>query len=624
MFTLPKMRKVFKDEALQASFEEHGYVVVPYYNEAEIAELKQLYQELHPVDEQGFFPSTFSKDKHYRQTADSEIRRIGGRSMEKFLTDHQVVCGSFIVKSPGPESVMQVHQDMTLVDESEFTGINIWCPLIDLTETNGVLYVLKGSHRLVPTYRGSTIPGVYDDVQEEIIDFMEPLFLKAGEAVIFDQSIIHYSPPNLSEEVRIVTNTYFTHLEARFQTAYCDPKNHPGQVELFAQDDNFMTNFEQFGENIYDRPKIGRSLGWVDYDFPKLTLADLERTYGKLQKREKPVERKVPAIFKDPEQQALFDRQGYITLPFLSKEQIEQLDQYFDETHRQLPASGFVSDSYSGDFELKKKASDKIVAVFQQSYDRFFQNYTPFGGSYLYKIPSEDSDLVLHQDWTIVDEEQHIALNVWVPLCDIHADNGPLMVLPGSHYPSFPVLRAPTLPFFFTGNEELVMKHLIPLYVKAGEAVVLNQSLIHYSPPNRSGHIRKAITAGVKTQGAPMIFHYYDQEKGAPELEAFAQEDDFLIRFENFFEDIFQRPKIGTSLGTKAYCLPQPEPAVLEKTVLRMLVKAGHATEIVGPELDELPQESQKQAATDGRSFWETYTLGNILREIKHRLFYNS
>ena len=60
---------------------------------------------------------------------------------------------------------------------------------------------------------------------------------------------------------------------------------------------------------------------------------------------------------------------------------------------------------------------------------------------------------------------------------------------------------------------------------------MLNQSLIHYSPPNRSGHIRKAITAGVKTKGAPMIFHYYDQEKRAPEVEAFAQEDEELIRY---------------------------------------------------------------------------------------------
>jgi len=56
---------------------------------------------------------------------------------------------------------MCVHQDMTLVDESKFSGINIWVPLVDLTEKNGVLQVLPGSHRIFPRYRGSTIPGIY-------------------------------------------------------------------------------------------------------------------------------------------------------------------------------------------------------------------------------------------------------------------------------------------------------------------------------------------------------------------------------------------------------------------------------------------------------------------------------
>ncbi len=615
MFEFPSMRRVFRDDKRQAEFEENGFVVIPYYNEEEMAELRQLYTDLHPDDEQGFFPSTFSQDKNYRQTADQEIRRLGERSIRDYLTDYQVMCGSFIVKSPGPESIMQVHQDMTLVDESEFTGINIWCPLVDLTEENGVLYVLKGSHRLIPTYRGSTIPGVYDDVQEEIIDFMEPLYLKAGEAVIFDQSIIHYSPPNVSDDIRIVTNTYFTHQEARFRTAYFDKDNHQGVVEIFEQDNRFMTDFEQFGQNIYNRPKIGKSLGLFPYEFPKLSLADLETKYGPHQPRVKG-KSGPPPIFRDPEIQQQFDRQGFVTLPFLSAEQVAELDRYFDETHPVLPESGFVSDSYSGDFELKKKASDKIVEVFSSSYQRFFQNYTPFGGSFLYKIPSADSDLVLHQDWTIVDESKHIALNVWVPLCDIHAENGPLMVLPGSHYPSFPVMRAPTLPFFFTGNEEVVMKELVPLHVKAGEAVVLNQSLIHYSPPNRSGRIRKAITAGVKTKDAPMIFAYQDMEGDRTSIELFAADDDFLIRFDNFFENVFQRPKMKQSLGMRAYAVPQLERSHLERLVRDMLLGAGFSLQnepvVLATEISDAP------------SFWEVYTIPNILREIRFRLFGSS
>lgn len=275
------MKKVFKDPALQAAFEKDGYVIIPhFYTPEEMAELEKLYRTLHPKDEKGFYPSTFSKDHHYRSTADSEIKRLCKRSMDKYLENIKVICGSYIVKSPGPDSEMGIHQDMTLVDETVFNGINIWCPLIDLNDKNGALYALKGSHKIMPTLRGSTIPGIYDDTQKVIHQYMKPLYLKAGEAIIFDQSIIHYSPPNLSDNVRIVTNTFFTHQDAKFVIAYWDKEAAQPQVELFAQPDDFMTNYDQFGHEIFARPKMGKSLGMIDYHFPKLTEDQLHELYG--------------------------------------------------------------------------------------------------------------------------------------------------------------------------------------------------------------------------------------------------------------------------------------------------------------------------------------------------------
>ena len=189
------------------------------------------------------------------------------------------MCGCFIVKTPVPESAMCVHQDMTLVDESKFTGINIWVPLIDLTDENGTLEVLPKSHRLFPTYRGASIPGIYYDCNEEVKKYLIKLYPKAGEAVFFDQSIIHFSEANRSDKIRIVTNTYFTHKEATFCTCYWH-KDYGSKVEVFEQDETFMTDFEQFGENIHDRPKIGKSLGLKEYDFPKLNADILAEKYA--------------------------------------------------------------------------------------------------------------------------------------------------------------------------------------------------------------------------------------------------------------------------------------------------------------------------------------------------------
>ncbi|MFT4544639.1 MAG: ectoine hydroxylase-related dioxygenase (phytanoyl-CoA dioxygenase family) [Bacteroidia bacterium] len=616
MFSFPEhMKRVFKDPEMQRQFEEQGYVIVQFYTPEEIASLNKLYDDLHPQDEKGFYPSTFSQDKNYRQKADEEIRRIGNRPMDSILENQRVVCGSFIVKYPGPESEMCVHQDMTLVDETEFTGINIWCPLVDLTETNGAIYALPKSHRLLPTYRGASVPNIYQDVSEEVIDFMTPLYLKAGEAVIFDQSIIHYSAPNISADKRVVTNTYFTQKEARFRTAYYNAEEDEKRVELFDQPDTFMTDFDQFGENIYDRPKIGTSLGKFDYHFKRLSVADLEKVYGKPTKKASAktavdTSRKVPAIFKDSELQKQFDENGYVKVPFINQEQIAELDKLFDEMHPELPDEGFISGSYSSDLVYKQTASNHFKRIFHESYERLFQNYTAFGGSFLFKVPSENSDLVLHQDWTIVDEEKSVAINCWVPLCDTDMNNGTLMVLPRSHYPNYPVHRAPTLDFWFNGNDDLVREKLVPMNAKAGEVVILNQSLIHYSPPNLSGKVRKAITSGIKTKSAPMQFFYSDKEAQNPELDLYSMDENFLIMFDDFGKDIFLPPKHGHKIGSVNYQLPQPS----REEVQQLLAKfAGEEMKKPEPVLVEQPN-------TDARTFWETYTPGNVVREVISRI----
>ena len=302
MFTFPvTMLPVFRHAAVQTTFEKNGNVILLFYNEAEMEALRRLYHELHPQNEHGFFPSTFSGDKEYRNIADREIRRLCARAMDHYLQDIKVVCGAFIAKNPGPESGMCVHQDMSLVDESRFTGINIWVPLTDLSIKNGTLFVLPGSHRLFPTYRGSSIPEFFEAVNNDLIDYLVPVEIKAGEAVFFDQSIIHYSPPNYSDAVRIVTNTYFTHRDAVFMTYYHDKENHGPHVEAFRQSDTFMTDFEQFGSNIHDRPRVGESLGLLPYDFPKIDRAFVEARFTKTGARAR-IEAAVPRPEPDPAQ----------------------------------------------------------------------------------------------------------------------------------------------------------------------------------------------------------------------------------------------------------------------------------------------------------------------------------
>lgn len=280
MLDFSHKRSIFKDGEHVRYFNEEGYVIVPFLTEEQISALKNLYREFYPDGVKGFFTTTFANNVDHREKVNASIRELCRARIEELFVDYKILFSSFIVKAPGPDSELIVHQDMTLVDESIFNGINIWCPLVDLTTENGAIQLLPKSHRLFNTYRGSSIPDIYDDVVPQVKQLMKSLYLKAGEAVIFDQSIIHYSPPNMSSEERPVINTFVAHREAKIKICYWDKENGKDQIEIFEEEDNFLEQFEQFGHNIFKRPEIGKSLGLFPYDFPKLTVARLEQEYG--------------------------------------------------------------------------------------------------------------------------------------------------------------------------------------------------------------------------------------------------------------------------------------------------------------------------------------------------------
>ena len=289
MINFDNKARIFSNPELQNMFNTEGYVILDFLNMDEVKYLKQLFDDLHPQGVTGFYTSTFAKDTDYRKKVDDEIQLTMRGGLEHFFTDYKIYCGSYIAKAPGEKSELILHQDMTLVDETKYTGTNIWIPLVDLDSKNGAIEVLPRSHRLFRTYRGSSLPDIYDGMVNEVKSLMQPCYLKAGQAIVFDQSIIHYSPPNLSQEVRPVVNTFVTHKEATIKICYWD-KQRQGEIEMFDQEEDFMVNFQNFGNDIFNRPSIGKSLGYVPYDFPKIDTELLIKEYNYVPKQ--PVEEK--------------------------------------------------------------------------------------------------------------------------------------------------------------------------------------------------------------------------------------------------------------------------------------------------------------------------------------------
>lgn len=254
----------------------------------------------------------------------------------------------------------------------------------------------------------------------------------------------------------------------------------------------------------------------------------------------------IPPIFKDIELQEKFDEQGFVKVQLINENDLKKLDDLFYKFHKNIQENTFGASSFIHSKKEKYEIRNTLYPFFLTYFEKLFTEYTYFGSSYLYKTKGKNSDLAPHQDWTIVDEKKYVAINIWTPLIDTNEQNGTLYVLPGSQAQKNFTLRAPTIPFHFQNNIRKVLKESIPTNAKAGEAVILNQSLIHYSSPNMVDDIRIAITSGIKSKDAPMIFHYQNEKK---QIEKYEMPNDFLLDFDDFSRDIYERPKNGKYLG---------------------------------------------------------------------------
>jgi len=151
-----------------------------------------------------------------------------------------------MVKESGENSIMKIHQDWSYVEEAHYQSFAIWFPLSDLTQKNGALSMIPKSHLYGNHDRG---PGVhcpfYENEEYLIQNFGKCLYLKKGQPVVWEHHLLHYSPPNLSEETRIAV------------TAIIVPKDIPVYHYFKNEEENLLEQFE-IETDFYFNYKIGK------------------------------------------------------------------------------------------------------------------------------------------------------------------------------------------------------------------------------------------------------------------------------------------------------------------------------------------------------------------------------
>ncbi|MCO5281055.1 MAG: phytanoyl-CoA dioxygenase family protein [Chitinophagales bacterium] len=203
--------------------------------------------------------------------------------------------------------------------------------------------------------------------------------------------------------------------------------------------------------------------------------------------------------------------EGYAIVSFLNSSEVETLRKVFFEHHPQLP-EGMYASSHALDFALRKKMNDVIAQHCARAIEATFVNATALGATFMVKSKGANGSLKPHQDWSIVDETKFNSYNIWLPLVDVNETNGTLLVLPKNHT-FIKAIRGLNIPSCYDNVIDEVWKLLIPLNVKAGDAVVYDHRLLHASGLNQTDQTRLTIVYGVVSKNAEMRYHFGNNGK---------------------------------------------------------------------------------------------------------------
>jgi ectoine hydroxylase-related dioxygenase (phytanoyl-CoA dioxygenase family) len=211
-------------------------------------------------------------------------------------------------------------------------------------------------------------------------------------------------------------------------------------------------------------------------------------------------------IFAAETHNAALQKQGYAVVPFLNAEEVKALTNFFYANHAQLP-DGMYASSHAPDFSFRQKMNEEIKRVCKRAVDVTFQNATPLGATFMVKSKGENGSLHPHQDWNIVDETEYNSYNIWLPLVDVNEKNGTLLILPNSHT-IYKNIRGLNIPSSFEKVEKEIWQYLIPISMRAGEALVYDHRLLHASGVNKTDTPRLVIVYGVIPSAATMRYYY--------------------------------------------------------------------------------------------------------------------
>jgi len=195
-----------RDPNLQAEFASIGYTIVDLIAPEQAAELYALAREIHdeaPADK--VWESDFySPDLDVKRRVAEALSATVQPAIDEHLIDYDTIISNFVVNWPGDGGGLELHQHSSITDETRFRAAVVWLALHETSLENGTLNVVPKSHRVLGQHKAERTPEWFEGLHEHLLDHhLETVVLKPGQALVFDNAVLHNSFSNITDEPRM-------------------------------------------------------------------------------------------------------------------------------------------------------------------------------------------------------------------------------------------------------------------------------------------------------------------------------------------------------------------------------------------------------------------------------------
>lgn len=258
------------NQSLASEISANGYAVINFLNKEQIDALTQVYQSGLKMNEAGFFFTMFSRNIDYRREVFQKSISILESSLRRFFKNYKIGNSGFVVRGPNDKGEFFVHQDPSFVDEHKYSPLHIWCPLVDIDMDFAPVCLIPKSHLLSSPYRSITVPAPFEEIRNEVRKYVQPILVKAGQALLLDPRLIHNSLPNKKNQSRPVLLVQMFPEGAPFVT----PVLNNDRLEMYSLPETYFLENTNFIDDVLEKPAIGALEESIPFEKYTLTIDD--------------------------------------------------------------------------------------------------------------------------------------------------------------------------------------------------------------------------------------------------------------------------------------------------------------------------------------------------------------